>query len=90
MLLRSYPSRLRHAVIKLRDRVLHGHHTSLRVGQLMLLILYRVLVTSDLMCLRLIFGLVEALDAIGLLLVVFTLLSIERAHHLLDYENTHG
>ena len=77
---------LRHADIKLRDRLLHDRDAVIHVRQLFLVILESILVANIAMSqhLRLTLGLVEALTEIGLLATVINLLSIERAHDLLN------
>ena len=74
------PRGLCHAGMKLRDRLLHDRDAIIRVRQLFLANLSN-LVVNKLMSqhLRLILGLVEALNAMGLLVVVINLLSLERA-----------
>ena len=77
---------LRHADIKLKDRLLHDRDAVIHVRQLFLVILESILVAKDAMNqhLRLILGLVEALTEIGLLAAEINLVSLERTHNLLD------
>ena len=74
------PKGLCYAGMKLRDRFLHDRDAVIRVRQLFLAILSGLAV-NKLMSqhLRLILGLVEALNAIGLLVVFINLLSLERS-----------
>ena len=85
MLILFDPRDLCHAGMKLRDRLLHDRDVVIRVRQLFLANLNN-LVVNKLMSqhLRLILGLVDALNAMGLLVVVINLLSLERAPNLFD------
>ena len=72
-------NRVRHALIELMDRFLHGLNVNVSAGQ-------QILVSSDLTsrCLGLIVSLVETLD-ISLLVVFSNLSRLKQRHHLIDH-----
>ena len=76
----SDPNRVRHALIELRDRFLHGLNVSVSAGQ-------QILMSSDLTsrCLGFIVSLVEAVDVIRLLVVFSNLFRLKQRHHLIDH-----
>ena len=92
VLLSSDLSCLGHAVIKLSKRLLHDSDPVICVGQLLLELLNRILMTHNRLRerLRVIFRLVEIPQAARFLAVVVTLLRLQQNHHLLDHGDDLG
>ena len=85
ILLLSVHSYLRHALIELRNRFPHGLNVSVFAGQLILVILNRILVSNELTSWPHLLSLVETLDTIRLLVVVSNLFRLNQRHHYFDH-----
>jgi len=92
VLLSPHLSCLAHAVIKLSKRLVHDSDPVIGVRQLLLELLNRILMTRNRLRerLRVIFRLVEILQAVRFLAVVVTLLRLQQNHHLLDHGDDLG